>query len=71
MAYQDRGNRGEKLSSVKSTAVQYAILLMMLALATGLWKLQVLGANNFRELAQQNRIRKVPIMAPRGKLFDD
>jgi len=70
MVYQDRGNRGEKLSSVKSTAVQYAILLMMLALATGLWKLQVLGASNFRELAQQNRIRKVPIMAPRGKLFD-
>ena len=68
--YQSSSNRGEKLSSVKSTAVQYAILLMMLALATGLWKLQVLGASNFRELAQQNRIRKVPIMAPRGKLFD-
>ncbi|KAA6460115.1 penicillin-binding protein 2 [Acidobacteria bacterium AB60] len=68
--YQDRGNRGEKLSSVKSTAVQYGILMMMLALAAGLWRLQVLGASNFRELAQQNRIRKVPILAPRGKLFD-
>jgi penicillin-binding protein 2 len=70
MAYQDRGNRGEKLSSVKSAAVQYGILCMMLALAAGLWRLQVLGATNFRELAQQNRIRKVPILAPRGKLFD-
>ncbi len=70
MAYQDRGNRGEKLSSVKSTAVQYSILFLMLALVAGLWRLQVLGANNFRELAQQNRIRKVPILAPRGKLFD-
>lgn len=68
--YQDRGTRGEKLSSVKSTAVQYCILLLMLALATGLWRLQVLGASNFRELAEQNRIRKVPILAPRGKLFD-
>ncbi len=68
--YSDRSNRGEKLSSVKSTAVQYGILLMMLALAAGLWRLQVLGGSNFRELAQQNRIRKVPIMAPRGKLFD-
>lgn len=68
--YQDRGNRGEKLSSVKSTAVQYGILVIMLALAAGLWRLQVLGASNFRELAEQNRIRKVPILAPRGKLFD-
>src|SRR5246500_1439338 len=68
--YQDAGNRGEKLSTVKSAAVQYAILLMLLALAAGLWGLQVLGATNFRELAEQNRIRKVPILAPRGKLFD-
>ncbi|HKF48143.1 MAG TPA: penicillin-binding protein 2 [Terracidiphilus sp.] len=68
--YSDRSNRGEKLSGLKSTTVQYGILLMMLALAAGLWRLQVLGATNFRELAEQNRIRKVPIMAPRGKLFD-
>ncbi|MFP5236449.1 MAG: penicillin-binding protein 2 [Acidobacteriota bacterium] len=68
--FSDRSNRGEKLSSGKSTAVQYGILLMMLALAAGLWRLQVLGASNFRELAEQNRIRKVPILAPRGKLFD-
>ncbi len=68
--YSDRSNRGEKLSSIKSTAVQYGILVMMLALAAGLWRLQVLGASSYRDLAQQNRIRKVPIMAPRGKLFD-
>jgi penicillin-binding protein 2 len=68
--YSDRSNRGEKLSGYKSAAVQYGILLMMLALAAGLWRLQVLGATNFRELAEQNRIRKVPILAPRGKLFD-
>ena len=64
------GNRGEKVPSLKLTVVQYAILLMMLALAGGLWRLQVLGAENYRALAEQNRIRKEPIMAPRGKLFD-
>src|SRR5215469_16173565 len=68
--YSDRSNRGEKLSTFKSAAVQYCILLMMLALGAGLWRLQILGASNFRELAEQNRIRKVPILAPRGKLFD-
>jgi penicillin-binding protein 2 len=66
----DKVTRGEKLSSVKLTAVQYGILLMMLALSAGLWRLQVLGADNFRVLAEQNRIRKVPILAGRGKLFD-
>src|ERR1039458_10147037 len=62
--------RGEKLSTLKLTVVQYGILLMMLALTAGLWRLQVLGAENFRQLAEQNRIRKEPVMAGRGKLFD-
>jgi penicillin-binding protein 2 len=64
------GNRGEKISTFKTTAVQYGILFMMLALAAQLWRLQILGATNFRMLAEQNRIRKEPILAPRGKLFD-
>jgi penicillin-binding protein 2 len=63
-------NRNEKLSSLKLTMVQYGILLMMLALAAGLWRLQVLGADNYRQLAEQNRIRKEPVLAARGKLFD-
>jgi len=63
-------NRGEKLSTVKLTFVQYGILLMMLGLAAGLWRLQVLNVDSYRVLAEQNRIRKEPILAPRGKLFD-
>jgi penicillin-binding protein 2 len=68
--YFDKAGRGEKISGIKLAAVQYGVLLMMLALAAGLWRLQVLGAANFRVLAEQNRIRKVPMLAPRGKLFD-
>lgn len=64
------GTRGEKLSTVKLAVVQYGILLLMLGLAAGLWRLQVLNAENYRALAEQNRIRKEPILAPRGKLFD-
>src|SRR5580704_14466033 len=63
-------NRGEKLSPVKAAVVQYGILMMMLGLAAGLWRLQVLDVDNYRVLAEQNRIRKEPILAPRGKLFD-
>ncbi len=68
--YPNSGTRGEKLSTFKLAMVQYGILLMMLALAAGLWRLQVLGADNFRQLAEQNRVRKEPVMAGRGKLFD-
>src|ERR1019366_7271707 len=68
--YSSSTTRGEKISPVKLTVVQYGILFMMLALVAGLWRLQVLGAENFRQLAEANRIRKVPVMAGRGKLFD-
>src|SRR6202162_2903212 len=68
--YSEPGSRGEKISLVNLTVVQYGFFFMMLALAAGLWRLQVLGAENFRSLAEQNRIRKVPILAARGKLFD-
>jgi len=65
-----KSNRDEKLSSLKLAMVQYGILIMMLALVAGLWRLQVLNVGNFKLLAEQNRIRQEPILAPRGKLFD-
>jgi penicillin-binding protein 2 len=63
-------NRYEKLSTLKLAVVQWGILLIMLALVGGLWRLQVLGADSYRLAAEQNRIRKVPVLAARGKLFD-
>ncbi|MEO6922877.1 MAG: penicillin-binding protein 2, partial [Bryocella sp.] len=62
--------REEKLSAAKLHATQYVIALVMLVLGVGLWRLQVLGASNYKVLAEQNRIRKVPVLAPRGKIFD-
>jgi penicillin-binding protein 2 len=63
-------NREERLPAFKLTIVQYVIVGILLVLLSGLWRLQVIGAQNYRTLAEQNRIRKVPILAPRGKLFD-
>jgi len=63
-------NKEERLPAFKLTIVQYAIVAILLVLLSGLWRLQVVGAQNYRTLAEQNRIRKVPILAPRGKLFD-
>jgi penicillin-binding protein 2 len=63
-------NREEKLPGIKLTAIQYVIVGILLILVFGLWRLQVIGAENYHALAEANRIRKVPILAPRGKLFD-
>jgi len=62
--------RDEKLSPAKLHASQYIVALVLAILFAGLWRLQVLGANNYKVLAEQNRIRKVLVMAPRGKIFD-
>jgi penicillin-binding protein 2 len=60
----------EKLAAFKLSVVQYIIVGVMVVLLCGLWRLQILGGKDYRALAEQNRIRKVPILAPRGKLFD-
>ncbi|MFZ1086339.1 MAG: penicillin-binding protein 2, partial [Terracidiphilus sp.] len=70
MMFSSTGTRGEKLPTVKLTVVQYGILFMMLGLSAGLWRLQVLRVDDYRLQAEQNRIRKEPVMAGRGKLFD-
>src|SRR5437763_11815598 len=62
--------RDEKPSQIRLTAVQYIILAIFLLLAYGLWKLQVSQSNMYATLAEQNRIRNVPILAPRGKIVD-
>ncbi len=62
--------RKEKVSPAKLTVAQYAGTLVLLVLGIGLWRLQVLGAESYRVLAEQNRIRKVPVLAPRGRILD-
>jgi penicillin-binding protein 2 len=62
--------REEKVSPFRITAVQYLILAVFLILGFGLWRLQVAGSDYYANLAERNRIRTVPILAPRGKILD-
>lgn len=62
--------REEKVSAIRLTAVQYIILCIFLVLAYGLWRLQVMQSDKYALLAEMNRIRNVPILAPRGKILD-
>jgi penicillin-binding protein 2 len=62
--------REEKISQGRLTAVQYLILVIFLVLGYGLWRLQVSQSNYYATQAENNRVRKVPILAPRGKIVD-
>jgi penicillin-binding protein 2 len=63
-------DRDEKVSVEKLHATQYIVVLLLAVLVAGMWRLQVLGVDNFRQAAESNWVRKIPVMAPRGKLFD-
>src|SRR5579863_1885462 len=60
----------EKVPTSKLLATQYVILALFLVLAFGLWRLQVMRTDQYQSLAQMNRIRTIPILAPRGKVLD-
>src|ERR1700751_3515011 len=62
--------RDEKVSALRLTAAQYIILGIFLILAYGLWRLQVMQSDYYSLAAEKNRIRNVPILAPRGKILD-
>jgi penicillin-binding protein 2 len=62
--------REEKVSALRLTAVQYVVLFIFLLLAYGLWRLQVMHSDEYAQLAEKNRVRNVPILAPRGKILD-
>src|SRR6202171_5462322 len=62
--------RDEKVSAIRLTAAQYSILAIFLILAYGLWRLQVMQSDYYSLAAEKNRIRNVPVLAPRGKILD-
>jgi penicillin-binding protein 2 len=62
--------RDDKVSGIRLTAAQYVILGIFLVLAYGLWRLQVMQSDYYASAAEKNRIRNVPILAPRGKILD-
>lgn len=62
--------RDEKIPQTKFSVVQYCILAVFLVLAYGLWSLQIRKNDVYSVRSEQNRIKEVPILAPRGKLYD-
>jgi penicillin-binding protein 2 len=62
--------RDDKVPQFRLTVVQYVILAVFLLLGYGLWRLQVGGSDYYEKLAEQNRVRNIPVLAPRGRILD-
>jgi penicillin-binding protein 2 len=61
----DRRHLTDRLS-----VLQAAIAVVFALLAVGFWVFQVAQHQKFRDMAENNHMRKLPLPAPRGVLFD-
>ncbi|MBV9505749.1 MAG: penicillin-binding protein 2 [Acidobacteriia bacterium] len=59
-----------RFASGKIAVFQYAGVAIFLFLISGFWNLQVQNPQFYDERAQQNSIKSVPILAPRGRILD-
>ncbi|MBX5493843.1 MAG: penicillin-binding protein 2 [Bryobacteraceae bacterium] len=59
-----------KFASTKIAIFQYLTVGVFLFLITGFWELQVQNEDVYNQRAEKNRIKAVPILAPRGKILD-
>lgn len=59
-----------KFASTKIAIFQYLTVGVFLFLITGFWELQVQNEDVYNQRAERNRIKAVPILAPRGKILD-
>ncbi len=59
-----------KPASGKIAIFQYLTVAVFIFLVSGFWTLQVKNPDVYSEAAERNRIKSVPILAPRGKILD-
>jgi penicillin-binding protein 2 len=59
-----------RLPQERLAAASYVIVGMVLLLLLGFWKLQVIDSDKYGQLAERNRVRSIPIIAPRGRMLD-
>lgn len=59
-----------KFASSKIGVFQYITVGVFLFLISGFWQLQIQNEETYSEAAARNRIKSLPIVAPRGKILD-
>lgn len=59
-----------RFAAPKIAIFQYTAVAIFLFLISGFWKLQIQNPEFYDERAQQNSVKSVPILAPRGRILD-
>ena len=68
MSYSLRNDN--RLPQARLAVVSYVIVGMIGLLLIGFWKLQVIDSDKYSQWADRNRIRSIPVIAPRGRMLD-
>src|SRR4029079_13751160 len=55
---------------LRLSVLQYLVAVVFALLAVGFWVFQIAQHEKFREMAENNRTRRLPLPAPRGVLLD-
>jgi len=59
-----------KFASGKIAFFQYLAVAVFVFLVSGFWDLQVRNPTRYQEQAEQNSVKSIPVLAPRGKILD-
>jgi penicillin-binding protein 2 len=59
-----------RLPQGRLAVASYIIVGMIGVLLIGFWKLQVIDADKYSSMAERNRVRYIPVIAPRGRMLD-
>ena len=59
-----------RLPQARLAVVSYVIVGMIGLLLVGFWKFQVIDSDKYLQWADRNRIRSIPVIAPRGRMLD-
>src|SRR6202045_1936575 len=59
-----------RLPQGRLAVASYIIVGMIGVLLFGFWKLQVIDADKYGSMAERNRVRYIPVIAPRGRMLD-
>ncbi len=60
----------QKLPQGRLVLISYLTVVVTILLLVGFWKLQVVQSDHYADLAERNRVRSIPIIAPRGTMLD-
>jgi penicillin-binding protein 2 len=60
----------QRLPQARLAVASYIIVGMVGVLLLGFWKLQVIDSDKYLQWAERNRVRSIPIIAPRGRMLD-